>query len=761
MNAVVDRALRDHVRYTGDGLPNEPTGAPLPLGDPASGVFEPQKKDLRDAMTETIDRAEQASALLVAGSPYRFPTYADMAARLRYSGATGTQINVVTGDRVDVAGVGAFAVAASGDATANILLPSPSNVRLNVINSNDVQLFGADGVGDESTIAAAAAVAKGSVHLSRNATNTYDLSTPQTVYAGRRVSADPGVTVTLQGAYGSGSTTPGDIGDAFFDTEVRAYLSSSKNTINIPPSPSQSRKDALQRPSQPNRRFQKSVNLATEVTPLQVASGSDTFTAATGAVSGQLYQITTTGAGSWRGGFVQVGPGEQVSGSIRAPETSKNIGVMIRGTSGYSIVYGDADGANYTLDRKPLGGGVVTASIAWSLLGQGRQNNCSPRRANWAVVRTDADKANVLINGQVLVEVSAIGHIYDVGFVMLSNTATINIQGLILKKNTAGAFGKQRMERLFVYGDSTASAQAGAWPSYMQQLLDAFNGTALDAVANFAVAGTNVAAMLTAMSAGTPFIGASHVVVCGGTNDTQLPQTALATFEATVTSIAAMVQSAGKKLIWVLPWQFYGRTQTLAETGISGLGQDATGYDLGKDYRDAITRIVLNAGGLVFDPNEELPFPDVKYIEDRPEWPLLRDNIHQDYLAYQKYAEGIAQVIVDDYWSTPDSVSVILPATAFDSGASRAALFVTATKEGMIHVMGTITVSTIANYTRVAIMPRWARPLDTVTMGSFDVRGTSAAAMWCDIQTNGDLRIIGAPAGTTTVSVNFTYRAAF
>ena len=66
MSALVDRVLRDHVRYTGDGLPNAPTGAPLPIGDPASGVYHPRKSDLRDAMNETVDLAQAAADTAVA-----------------------------------------------------------------------------------------------------------------------------------------------------------------------------------------------------------------------------------------------------------------------------------------------------------------------------------------------------------------------------------------------------------------------------------------------------------------------------------------------------------------------------------------------------------------------------------------------------------------------------------------------------------------------------------------------------------------------
>jgi hypothetical protein len=44
----VNRIYREFHRYTGDGLPNEPTGAPLPVGDPQSGVHSPKKAHLRD-----------------------------------------------------------------------------------------------------------------------------------------------------------------------------------------------------------------------------------------------------------------------------------------------------------------------------------------------------------------------------------------------------------------------------------------------------------------------------------------------------------------------------------------------------------------------------------------------------------------------------------------------------------------------------------------------------------------------------------------
>lgn len=73
---IVNRVFRNFRRYTGDGLPGAPTNAPLPIGDPSSGVHNPDKAELRAALlaplaelddqveraTDEADRAEEAAA---------------------------------------------------------------------------------------------------------------------------------------------------------------------------------------------------------------------------------------------------------------------------------------------------------------------------------------------------------------------------------------------------------------------------------------------------------------------------------------------------------------------------------------------------------------------------------------------------------------------------------------------------------------------------------------------------------------------------
>lgn len=60
MPKSVDEVFRDFVRFTGDGLPNEPVGKPLPHGDQSSGVHHPSKGDIREAIGPVFEAADKA-----------------------------------------------------------------------------------------------------------------------------------------------------------------------------------------------------------------------------------------------------------------------------------------------------------------------------------------------------------------------------------------------------------------------------------------------------------------------------------------------------------------------------------------------------------------------------------------------------------------------------------------------------------------------------------------------------------------------------
>ena len=59
MPKTANEVFRDFVRWTGDGKPGEPANAPLPYGDPASGVHSPSKADIREAFDGVFEAAEE------------------------------------------------------------------------------------------------------------------------------------------------------------------------------------------------------------------------------------------------------------------------------------------------------------------------------------------------------------------------------------------------------------------------------------------------------------------------------------------------------------------------------------------------------------------------------------------------------------------------------------------------------------------------------------------------------------------------------
>lgn len=59
----INRVLRDFERYTGDGKPGAPSGAPLPTGDPSSGVHNLRKHDLRELLKTIAQTMGDPSAL--------------------------------------------------------------------------------------------------------------------------------------------------------------------------------------------------------------------------------------------------------------------------------------------------------------------------------------------------------------------------------------------------------------------------------------------------------------------------------------------------------------------------------------------------------------------------------------------------------------------------------------------------------------------------------------------------------------------------
>jgi len=65
----INRIFREFNRFTGDGLPNPPTNAPLPVGDPQSGVYHPKKAELRGVFGGLATELEEGIATVEGAIP--------------------------------------------------------------------------------------------------------------------------------------------------------------------------------------------------------------------------------------------------------------------------------------------------------------------------------------------------------------------------------------------------------------------------------------------------------------------------------------------------------------------------------------------------------------------------------------------------------------------------------------------------------------------------------------------------------------------
>lgn len=80
------------------------------------------------------DVAAASAALALAGSPYRLGAFADLALRLRYSGAGSGEINVFAGDCIDVPGIGSYVVLSSSDTAPHLDYTGSGGVKLSILD---------------------------------------------------------------------------------------------------------------------------------------------------------------------------------------------------------------------------------------------------------------------------------------------------------------------------------------------------------------------------------------------------------------------------------------------------------------------------------------------------------------------------------------------------------------------------------------------------------------------------------------------------
>lgn len=122
---LLKTAMRDFVRYSGDGLPNEPAGRPLPVGDPASGQFNPPKKQVRDAFLAIAETADNLTEAAEGATADRVQTGLD-----RASTAANTALSLTYRDQAQAA-----AIAAGANLVTSLTDPVPANGSIELLQT--------------------------------------------------------------------------------------------------------------------------------------------------------------------------------------------------------------------------------------------------------------------------------------------------------------------------------------------------------------------------------------------------------------------------------------------------------------------------------------------------------------------------------------------------------------------------------------------------------------------------------------------------
>ncbi len=533
-----------------------------------------------------------------------------------------------------------------------------------------------------------------------------------------------------------------------FASDVRVYFRDAQRAWTFAADPDQNKRPAVGILPTATRRTRAALDMSdTNTVFLRTVlwPTSDVFNDTTAsATSSQSVTLAAGGANIFKGVFTDIGVYETITAIHDNGLANGPLGVLLRGSAGFVVVYAAATAGNFTLGRKLTGQAATTRDITWPQLGQGAYSTFAPDKSIWSVSRVDRSKAIVRVNGKAITGPYAddIGDIYEVGFVYYTGSAA-TVSALTLDRRTDAIVGMPELSGFTIYGDSTAETFPGSWDKYLAPILRGHYGLNVGSVVNMAVAGQDLGQQYTSMQA-NGFGNAYHVIVCCGTNNVQALQDINA-YKTLVGQVLDFIIAAGRKPVIVSPWFWYGKAQAP-----DGNGQAAVNYDKAAPYRQWMERIAMEKGAIVVRTTEELPMPAPGYVTSRPLAPLLRDNIHPDQLAHQLYAQAICKAIVDDYLALPDSVEEITAPKANKGTASVSAdTRYNYGKGGIVTFNATFNISTpIANNAAIHRLPRHMLPLSPVTAMALaiDANGLVAGPCWVGIQLNGDIIVENVPS---------------
>lgn len=608
-----------------------------------------------------------------------------------------------------------------------------------------------DGSTDDWTAVLAAKTYSNRIHFPRigDVATTYYIGTGFTSGAldGVTISTDANVTISFAASNYS-----------YFKlmicaTDVRVFWRDISIPYTFKATPSYTEKQSLALPApalKRNRIALDCTNAALVTSKINAWPTDDTFASTTSTTASDSVSFGTTGSNVFRGAFVELGACETVSGYFDLGIAPGPIGVIIRGTLGFTIIYSSTATGNYVNAQKLTGIAATgnTPNLGWTNLGQGSYDSFAPGNTVWSVSKISNNLAVVKVNGKTLTQPYAqgVGDILEVGFVCFG-TAAFSVSALTVERRTDAVLSMPPLSEIRIYGDSTAESLPTSWDQYLRPLLDTYYGVPVAAVTNFAISGQTLAQQYASMQT-NGFGNAYYVLVCAGTNDIQ-GSSSIASFKTLVTNVINLIAGAGRKPVLVIPWMWYARS--LNPDG--AIGQNTTGYDAGAPYRMWMERIGFALSAIVVKLTDELPNPAPSLVTSQPLNPLVRDNIHPDQMAYQLYAMAACKAIVDDYLSMPDSIEESLTSTLLLNGATAGSdLRLCYDKTGRASIAGTLNVTTITDGTAVIRIPRHIAPTHglNVTVTAISAANAVLGTCWLNIDpTSGTAKLSKVPATST------------
>lgn len=772
MAKTAAEVFRDFVRYTGDGLPGEPVGHPLPVGDPLSGVHNPSKAAIRevigDASASRIGAEAAASLAQAAMVDVQGATLfaADVPALLANS-ATSYPAGTVFATRKER--VSYEVVSTDHDLTTAggvklRLLPGQRGYDIRGLGGAD-DWNGTTGTNNHAALERLAARAKPAViHLPKAGTGVYMVNgtTAQTDLTGLTLDPDPGV--SIYNANGIPITNIKGIA-SLRDLRTSFANLSYQRTLGVK---ARQRVTDLGRPgSALDGQLQAPERVAlTDATHWGLSSwpnGGFATATPTAATADKITWGTPPAAG-FRASVLDVLPGDFIQAMtadvIAAPHddyTTFLPGIVVFTEQGWAMVRQSQSANQNTLifAEKVGAANTVETSTTNTVTSQ---TTYRMSKSAVGIIIYDERSFGLVLNGTVIKRFRTSANITRAGWAGGFGTAGEFSISRAVRFRGKRTFGIKPL-RIVALGDSTGdeTVTQQSQYDYMRQHLAGIGGAQVEVILNLAKSGDKSAEQLTALQAAN-IAGYDYCLIQIGINDIQTFQP-LGAFLSNIQTMVTHCRSAGVEPIVGIPAMFYSQADAQA------FGQDGgptNNSSIGQGHRLALMQTLADLGVYC----NAMTFEDMGAVvasllanKAADAWgdQVVYDNIHPTAWGTMLQGYGWAKAVAAHLThARRDFPATIAVPSWFSGGTGAASTPRYKVKDSVIHWSWYLsTGGALADGTLVATLPPRLRPSADVIASAPSVTVALAplsAATFLKIATNGEVRVYGAHASAINIA---------